>query len=88
MFRTVLILLAASAPSRWRLAVAATAADSLPRRMRVFLPAIARLRVSSDDGKRDYLRWHYWDRFDFADTLFVRESIRRRWSSFMSAGSR
>lgn len=40
--------------------------------MRVFLPAIAPSSLS-DDAKRDYLRWHYWDRFDFADTLFIRE---------------
>ena len=35
-------------------------------------PAIAPSSLS-DDAKRDYLRWHYWDRFDFADTLFIRE---------------
>lgn len=37
---------------------------------RVFLPAIAPAQMSSDQ-KQEYLRWHYWDRFDFADTLFV-----------------
>lgn len=40
---------------------------------RVFLPAIAPAALSADE-KREYLRWHYWDRFDFADTLFVREA--------------
>lgn len=40
---------------------------------RVFLPAIAPARLSPQE-QRDYLRWHYWDRFDFADTLFVREA--------------
>jgi hypothetical protein len=39
----------------------------------VFLPAIAPARLSPQE-QRDYLRWHYWDRFDFADTLFVREA--------------
>lgn len=39
-------------------------------RPRVFLPAIAPSHLSPD-GQRDYLREHYWDRFDFADTLFV-----------------
>lgn len=26
------------------------------------------------EGRRDYLRYHYWDRFDFADTLFIRRA--------------
>ena len=47
-----------------------TACVSQPR---VFLPAIAPARLSPEE-QRDYLRWHYWDRFDFADTLFVREA--------------
>ena len=47
-----------------------TACVSQPR---VFLPAIAPARLSPQE-QRDYLRWHYWDRFDFADTLFVREA--------------
>ena len=46
-----------------------TACVSQPR---VFLPAIAPARLSPQE-QRDYLRWHYWDRFDFADTLFIRE---------------
>lgn len=41
-------------------------------RARVFLPAIAPARLSPAE-KRDYLRAHYWDRFDFADTLFIRQ---------------
>ncbi|MCD8033376.1 MAG: DUF5106 domain-containing protein [Alistipes sp.] len=39
-------------------------------RPRVFLPAIAPSHLSPDE-QRDYLREHYWDRFDFADTLFT-----------------
>ena len=36
---------------------------------------IRNLRKEDLTGEqRDYLRWHYWDRFDFADTLFVREA--------------
>ena len=41
-------------------------------RMRVFLPALAPSSLSPAE-QRDYLRTHYWDRFDFADTLFIRE---------------
>lgn len=36
-------------------------------------PGVAPARLSPEE-QRDYLRWHYWDRFDFADTLFVREA--------------
>ena len=34
----------------------------------------SRRRASSPEEQRDYLRWHYWAGFDFADTLFVREA--------------
>ena len=43
------------------------ASDTRPR---VFLPAIAPSGLSPEE-QRDYLREHYWDRFDFADTLFT-----------------
>ncbi len=36
----------------------------------VFLPAIAPTALSPDD-QRDYMRFHYWDRFDFSDTTFL-----------------
>ncbi|MDE5709213.1 MAG: DUF5106 domain-containing protein [Alistipes sp.] len=36
----------------------------------VFLPPLPPAAMSSDQ-KRDFLREHYWDRFDFADTMFV-----------------
>ncbi|MCM1151674.1 MAG: DUF5106 domain-containing protein [Alistipes sp.] len=39
----------------------------------VFLPPLAPAAMSPVE-KRDYLREHYWDRFDFADTLFVRRA--------------
>lgn len=39
-------------------------------RQRVFLPAIAPAALSPEE-KREYLRWHYWDRFDFSDTTFI-----------------
>lgn len=42
-------------------------------RARVFLPPIAPAALT-DDEKRVYLRDRYWDRFDFGDTLFVREA--------------
>lgn len=44
--------------------------ETTASRPRVFLPAIAPSGLSPEE-QRDYLRWHYWDRFDFADTLFV-----------------
>lgn len=43
-------------------------ADAAPR---VFLPAIAPADLAPE-ARRNYLRTHYWDRFDFADTLFPR----------------
>ena len=46
---------------------------SEPSRLRVFLPALAPSGLSPEE-QRDYLRHHYWDRFDFADTLFLREA--------------
>ena len=36
----------------------------------VFLPAIAPADLAPDE-RREWLRWHYWDRFDFADTTFL-----------------
>jgi len=44
-----------------------------PIRPRVFLPATAPAHLSVE-ARRDYLREHYWDAFDFADTLFLREA--------------
>ncbi|MDE7305584.1 MAG: DUF5106 domain-containing protein [Alistipes sp.] len=36
----------------------------------VFLPPVPPAALSMDE-KRDFLREHFWDRFDFGDTLFV-----------------
>ena len=36
----------------------------------VFLPEIPPARLDAQQ-RRDFLRYHYWDRFDFADTLFI-----------------
>lgn len=48
----------------------APAADaSAPR---VFLPALPPAALPPAE-RGEWLRWHYWDRFDFADTLFLRE---------------
>ena len=49
-------------------AVAAAAAE-----MKVFLPPIAPSGLAPAE-QRDYLRCHYWDRFDFSDTLFVHKA--------------
>lgn len=51
----------------------ASAPEAGTPRPKVFLPAIAPSRLSAEE-QREYLRWHYWDRFDFADTLFVTEA--------------
>ncbi len=40
---------------------------------RVFLPALAPSMLPPDE-KTTYLNEHYWDRFDFADTLFIAEA--------------
>ena len=74
MQRILIILLAAlcvAACGRRRSAPSQETAVSASR-PRVFLPAIAPAGLSPDE-QRDYLRRHYWDRFDFADTLFIRE---------------
>ena len=39
---------------------------------RVFLPAIAPSRLSPEE-QFEWMRWHYWDKFDFTDTLFIAE---------------
>lgn len=71
MFRHSIILLAAlgavACGSRAKQPSHPAAAPSQPR---VFLPAIAPAALSPDE-KREYLREHYWDRFDFADTTFL-----------------
>ncbi len=39
---------------------------------RVFLPAIPPSRLTAEEAT-EWMRWHYWDKFDFADTLFIAE---------------
>lgn len=39
----------------------------------VFLPPIAPTEVAPEE-RFEWFRWHYWDTFDFADTLFVRRA--------------
>ena len=75
MQRILIILLAAlcvAACGRRRSAPSQETAVSASR-PRVFLPAIAPAGLSPYE-QRDYLRRHYWDRFDFTDTLFVSEA--------------
>ena len=75
MQRILIILLAAlcvAACGRRRSAPSQETAVSASR-PRVFLPAIAPAGLSPDE-QRDYLRRHYWDRFDFTDSLFVSEA--------------
>ena len=71
MYRIVVILLAALCAVSCGRRSSRQQTSAAPQ-MRVFLPAIAPSSLS-DDAKRDYLRWQYWDRFDFADSLFIRE---------------
>lgn len=40
---------------------------------RVFLPAVPPGGMTAEQT-RDYMRAHYWDKFDFADTLFIAET--------------
>ncbi|MEI3555036.1 MAG: DUF5106 domain-containing protein [Alistipes senegalensis] len=42
-----------------------------PRTCRAFTCRPSLRRSLSPEGRRDYLRLHYWDGFDFADTLFL-----------------
>lgn len=44
-----------------------------PERRYVFLPPIPPAALPQEQ-KRDYLREHYWDKFDFADTMFVHKA--------------
>lgn len=37
-----------------------------------FIPALAPAMLS-DEQKVEYLREHYWDKFDFADTMFIQQ---------------
>ena len=70
MYRTLVLILAAvglaacggRAPRR----PAATAAETPA----VFLPAIAPAALAPEE-RVEWLRWHYWDNFDFADTAFL-----------------
>lgn len=48
----------------------ASAPEAAAERPAVFLPAIPPSRLAPDE-QQEWLRWHYWDRFDFADTLFL-----------------
>lgn len=70
MYRTLVLILAAvglaacggRAPRRPAAATAETPA--------VFLPAIAPAALAPEE-RVEWLRWHYWDNFDFADTAFL-----------------
>lgn len=70
MYRTLVLILAAvglaacggRAPRRPAVAPAETPA--------VFLPAIAPAALAPEE-RVEWLRWHYWDNFDFADTTFL-----------------
>ena len=48
----------------------APAAETTAVQPAVFLPAIAPSHLAPEE-QREWLRWHYWDNFDFADTAFL-----------------
>ena len=48
----------------------APASDAAAPQPAVFLPAIPPSRLSAAE-QQEWLRWHYWDRFNFSDTLFL-----------------
>ena len=48
----------------------APASDAAAPQPVVFLPAIPPSRLSAAE-QQEWLRWHYWDRFNFSDTLFL-----------------
>lgn len=48
----------------------APASDAAAPQSAVFLPAIPPSRLSAAE-QQEWLRWHYWDRFNFSDTLFL-----------------
>ncbi|HIW65375.1 MAG TPA: DUF5106 domain-containing protein [Candidatus Alistipes intestinipullorum] len=64
-----LVVLCAVSCGRRRVSSGTVDSSDVPH-PKVFLPALAPSHLSPEE-QRDYLRWHYWDRFDFADTLFL-----------------
>lgn len=53
------------------------------RQERVFIPALAPASLSPEERVL-YLNGHYWDRFDFADTLFIAEADTARMLTAMA----
>ena len=53
------------------------------RQERVFIPALAPASLSPEERVL-YLNEHYWDRFDFADTLFIAEADTARMLTAMA----
>lgn len=70
MYRTLVLILAvvglAACGGRAPRRPAATTAETPA----VFLPAIAPAALAPEE-RVEWLRWHYWDNFDFADTAFL-----------------
>ena len=71
MFRSLCFVFALSALVSCGQRTSSSGSQAQPAvRQQVFLPPIPPAALSPDE-KRDFLREHYWDRFDFGDTLFV-----------------
>lgn len=62
-----LVLLAAACGGRPKQPAETAAAP------RVFLPAVAPSQIPLEE-RFEWIRWHYWDTFDFADTLFLAQA--------------
>ena len=65
MYRTLVLILAAVG-----LAACGGRAATTAETPAVFLPAIAPAALAPEE-RVEWLRWHYWDNFDFADTAFL-----------------
>lgn len=72
-FATVAFLLLAAAACGRRSSQPQPGCPAGTERPSVFLPPIPPAALSPDQ-KRDYLREHYWDKFDFTDTTFVHKT--------------
>lgn len=62
-----LLILSACGQRQRPATASSTVEEKLPR---TFQPRMAPSHLSPE-GQRDFLRWHYWDDFDFGDTLFL-----------------
>ena len=70
MYRTLVLILAAVGLAACRGRAPRRPAATTAETTAVFLPAIAPAALAPEE-RVEWLRWHYWDNFDFADTAFL-----------------